>query len=137
MGTRFLATQESDFAPLWKEGIVNAEDRGTLIARGFVGPARWIRTTVSKEHQKNTLEHTPELFLDTPGPWTEGALKLIENEIKAKNKELARFETIKKFVILPEALDQDEGEVTATQKVKRKAVTEKFEDQLEALYAQS
>ncbi|MFC1822025.1 AMP-dependent synthetase/ligase [Thermodesulfobacteriota bacterium] len=62
---------------------------------------------------------------------------LIEKEIKAKNKELARFETIKKFVILPEALDQDEGEVTATQKVKRKAVTEKFEDQLEALYAAS
>lgn len=85
MGTRFLATQESDFAPLWKEGIVNAEDRGTLIARGFVGPARWIRTTVSKEHQKNTLEHTPELFLDTPGPWTDGAMKLIENEIKALN----------------------------------------------------
>ncbi|MBU3916867.1 nitronate monooxygenase [bacterium] len=85
MGTRFLATQESDFAPLWKEGIVNAEDRGTLVARGFVGPARWVKTSVSKEHQKNTLKYTPELFLDTPGPLTEGALKLIENEIKAIN----------------------------------------------------
>lgn len=85
MGTRFLATQESDFAPLWKEGIVNAQDRGTLVARGFVGPARWIKTKVSKEHQKNTLEHTPELFLDTPGPMTDGVLKLIMNEIKAIN----------------------------------------------------
>ena len=85
MGTRFLATEESDFAQLWKEGIVNAEDRGTLVARGFVGPARWIKSTVSKEHQKNTLKYTPELFLDTPGPWTDGALKLIENEIKAIN----------------------------------------------------
>lgn len=85
MGTRFLATQESDFAPLWKEGIVNAGDRGTLVARGFVGPARWVKTTVSKEHQKNTLKYTPELFLDTPGPLNEGALKLIENEIKAIN----------------------------------------------------
>ncbi|MFC1824241.1 hypothetical protein ACFL9T_16135 [Thermodesulfobacteriota bacterium] len=62
---------------------------------------------------------------------------LIENEIKAKNKDLARFETIKKFVILPEEFDQDEGEVTATQKVKRKAVTEKFKDQLEALYSEN
>jgi len=85
MGTRFLATEESDFAPLWKEGIVNAEDRGTLVARGFVGPARWIKTAVSKEHQKNTLELTPELFLDTPGPMTEGALKLMINEMKAIN----------------------------------------------------
>jgi len=85
MGTRFLATQESDFAPLWKQGIVNAEDRGTLVARGFVGPARWVKTSVSKEHQKNTLKYTPQLFLDSPSPLDEGALKLIENEVKGIN----------------------------------------------------
>ncbi|MCP4754254.1 MAG: nitronate monooxygenase [Proteobacteria bacterium] len=83
MGTRFLATEESDFAPLWKQGIVEAGDRGTLVARGFVGPARWIKTATSKEHQKNTLELTPELFLDTPGQITEGALKLMDYENKA------------------------------------------------------
>jgi len=85
MGTRFLATQESDFAPLWKEGIVNAGDRGTLVARGFVGPARWIKTETSKVHQKNTLELTPELFLDSPGPLTDGALRLMDYERKAIN----------------------------------------------------
>jgi len=85
MGTRFLATQESDFAPLWKEGIVEAGDRGTLVARGFVGPARWIKTETSKEHQKNTLEYTPELYLDSPGPITEGALKLMAYERDAIN----------------------------------------------------
>jgi NAD(P)H-dependent flavin oxidoreductase YrpB (nitropropane dioxygenase family) len=82
MGTRFLATQESDFAPMWKEGIVNAGDRGTLVARGFVGPARWIKNETSKIHQKNTLELTPELFLDSPGPLTDGALQLMDNERK-------------------------------------------------------
>lgn len=85
MGTRFLATEESDFAPLWKEGIVEAGDRGTLVARGFVGPARWIKTETSKEHQKNTLELTPELFLDTPGPMTDGAIILMDYENKALN----------------------------------------------------
>lgn len=85
MGTRFLATQESDFAPLWKEGIVEAGDRGTLVARGFVGPARWIKTETSKVHQKNTLEYTPELYLDSPGPLTEGALKLMDYEMEAIN----------------------------------------------------
>ncbi len=85
MGTRFLATQESDFAPLWKDGIVEASDRGTLVARGFVGPARWIKTETSKVHQKNTLEHTPELYLDSPGPITEGALKLMKYEREAIN----------------------------------------------------
>jgi NAD(P)H-dependent flavin oxidoreductase YrpB (nitropropane dioxygenase family) len=85
MGTRFLATQESDFARLWKEGIVKAGDRGTLIARGFVGPARWVKTETSIEHQKNTLKYTPEVYLDTPGGMTEGAMKLIELEIAALN----------------------------------------------------
>jgi len=83
MGTRFLATEESDFAPLWKQGVVEAGDRGTLVARGFVGPARWIKTETSKLHQKNTLELTPELYLDSPGPITEGALKLMDYENKA------------------------------------------------------
>ncbi|MBU1195624.1 MAG: nitronate monooxygenase [Proteobacteria bacterium] len=85
MGTRFLATEESDFAPMWKQGIVEAGDRGTLVARGFVGPARWIKTDTSKVHQKNTLEYTPELFLDSPGPLTEGAMKLMEYERVAIN----------------------------------------------------
>jgi len=83
MGTRFLTTEESDFAPFWKQGIVEAGDRGTLVARGFVGPARWIKTATSKEHQKNTLELTPELFLDTPGPLNEAALILMDYENKA------------------------------------------------------
>ncbi|MBW1983880.1 MAG: nitronate monooxygenase [Deltaproteobacteria bacterium] len=85
MGTRFLATQESDFAQLWKEGIVKAGDRGTLVARGFVGPARWVKTATSLKHQENTLKFTPELYLDKPGDLTEGALKLIENEIEGMN----------------------------------------------------
>lgn len=66
MGTRFLATQESDFAQMWKEGVVKAGDRGTLVARGFVGPARWIKTPASMEHAKNTLEKVPGLYLGVP-----------------------------------------------------------------------
>jgi len=93
MGTRFLATKESDFAQLWKEGIVKAGDRGTLVARGFVGPARWIKTPVSLQHQKNTLKYTPELYLDRPGEITEGAMKLIENEIKGLNAVSANDES--------------------------------------------
>ena len=85
MGTRFLATQESDFAQLWKEGIVKAGDRGTLVARGFVGPARWVKTETSLKHQENTLKYTTELYLDKPGELTDGALKLIENEIEGMN----------------------------------------------------
>jgi enoyl-[acyl-carrier protein] reductase II len=66
IGTRFLATQESDFPQVWKEGVVACEDRGTLVARGFVGPARWMKTPRSTEHARNTLQKSPGVFLGIP-----------------------------------------------------------------------
>jgi NAD(P)H-dependent flavin oxidoreductase YrpB (nitropropane dioxygenase family) len=66
MGTRFLATQESDFPRLWKQSVVEAQDRGTLVARGYVGPARWLRNARSEEHAVNTLKKSPGVFLGTP-----------------------------------------------------------------------
>jgi len=66
IGTRFLATQESDFPQLWKQSVVDAQDRGTLVARGYVGPARWLRTPRSEEHAVNTLKKSPGVYLGTP-----------------------------------------------------------------------
>ena len=81
MGTRFLATKESDFAQLWKEGVVNTQDRGTLVARGFVGPARWLKNAVSLEHQENTLKKAPGVFLGKPDDgMSQGAAELIKFE---------------------------------------------------------
>ncbi len=70
MGTRFLATQESDFHQIWKEQVVKTGDRGTLVARGMVGPARWLKTPTSLEHQRNTLAKSPSIYLDTPDEYT-------------------------------------------------------------------
>jgi NAD(P)H-dependent flavin oxidoreductase YrpB (nitropropane dioxygenase family) len=96
MGTRFLATQESDFHPIWKQAVVDAGDRGTLVARGYVGPARWLRNARSEEHARNTLQKSPGVFLGTPDDYsTMEDMSLIdyENEsIKATyegNKEKA------------------------------------------------
>jgi NAD(P)H-dependent flavin oxidoreductase YrpB (nitropropane dioxygenase family) len=66
MGTRFLATQESDFHPMWKQEVVDAGDRATLVARGFVGPARWLKTPRSQEDARNTLQKSPGVFLGAP-----------------------------------------------------------------------
>lgn len=83
MGTRFLATQESDFHPIWKESVVAAGDRGTLVARGFVGPARWLKTPRSEEHAKNTLQKSPGVFLGTPDDFTTTDMSLIMYEIES------------------------------------------------------
>jgi enoyl-[acyl-carrier protein] reductase II len=83
MGTRFLATQESDFHQIWKEGVVEAGDRGTLVARGFVGPARWIKNPRSVEHAANTLQKSPGVFLGTPDDYTTIDMSLIQYEIES------------------------------------------------------
>lgn len=80
MGTRFLATEESDFHQIWKEGVVAAGDRGTLVARGFVGPARWLKTPRSDEHARNTLQKSPGVFLGIPDDYTTLDMSLIEYE---------------------------------------------------------
>ncbi len=85
MGTRFLATEESDFHQMWKEGVVAAGDRGTLVARGFVGPARWLKTPRSIEHQKNTLKKSPGVFLGAPDDYTTIDMSLINFEIESIN----------------------------------------------------
>jgi long-chain acyl-CoA synthetase len=54
--------------------------------------------------------------------------------IEEKNKALASYETIKKFVIVESDFEVGE-ELTPTLKVRRKVVTEKYWDQLDGLYA--
>ena len=80
MGTRFLATQESDFHPIWKEQVVKTEDRGTLVARGIVGPARWLKTPSSVTHLHNTLTKSPGVFTGAPDDFTTVPSDLIEYE---------------------------------------------------------
>ncbi|ADI13710.1 AMP-dependent synthetase and ligase [Truepera radiovictrix DSM 17093] len=61
-------------------------------------------------------------------------VKLIEGEVAAVNKGLARVETLKRFAILPKRLHFEDGEVTATMKVKRRAIAERYRDLIESLY---
>ena len=51
------------------------------------------------------------------------------------NETLAQAEQVKRFSLLPKELDHEDGEVTATQKVKRRAIEEAYGPMIEALYA--
>ncbi|AKF11215.1 AMP-dependent synthetase/ligase [Sandaracinus amylolyticus] len=62
---------------------------------------------------------------------------LVESRIAAVNAQLARYESIKRFVILEPALSVASGHLTPTLKVKRKAVYATFGAQLDALYERS
>ena len=62
--------------------------------------------------------------------------EIIQNEIDAINHELAQFETIKKFEIIPEEFTV-ENFLTPSLKIKRKVINSKYNDLIEAMYQDS
>ncbi len=60
---------------------------------------------------------------------------LIQQHLDKVNEKFARVEQVKKFEILPHDLSQETGELTPTLKVKRNVVAEKYESEVDALYA--
>jgi long-chain acyl-CoA synthetase len=70
-----------------------------------------------------TLSQSPEVRAD------------VQASIDELNAQVNRWETIKKFTILDRDLSEEDGELTASLKVKRKVVEEHFATQIEAMYA--
>ncbi|MEX1367876.1 MAG: AMP-dependent synthetase/ligase [Nannocystaceae bacterium] len=60
---------------------------------------------------------------------------LVQAAVDEANASLARFEQIKRFAIMPRPLTVEDGLVTSTLKIRRKAIYETFHDELEGLYA--
>jgi long-chain acyl-CoA synthetase len=59
---------------------------------------------------------------------------LVGEVVDGVNETLARAETIKRFALLEKELDHEDGELTPTLKVKRRAMEERFSDLIEGLY---
>ena len=60
--------------------------------------------------------------------------ELVSMIINDANKDLAQVETVKYFKLIPIELDHEDGQLTATQKVKRTAITEQFAELIESMY---
>jgi long-chain acyl-CoA synthetase len=61
-------------------------------------------------------------------------IELIQGVVDQTNEKFARVENIRKFALLPKQLDHEDGELTATQKLKRSAMMDLFGDLVESMY---
>ncbi len=61
-------------------------------------------------------------------------IELIQGVVDATNEKFASVEQIKKFRLLPKELDHEDGELTATQKLKRNAMEDAFGELVESMY---
>ena len=60
---------------------------------------------------------------------------MLAGHIEKINTGLARYESIRRFEILPLQLTVETGELTPTMKLKRRVVYERYAEEINALYA--
>jgi long-chain acyl-CoA synthetase len=110
--------------PLVSNALVYGDKQKYLICLLTIDPAaakRWAREKHLPE-QMEALAEDPTLVSE------------LEKEMKKINTELASYETIKRFKVLPRDFSLEGGEVTPSLKLKRKVITEKYRSQIDALY---
>lgn len=103
---------------------VQGDQRKYLIALVTVDPDNIIEFAKENSIQFN---HPDDLMKN------EKIIELIENEIVEKNKDLPSYETIKKITIVPEFTIENEL-LTPTMKLKKGPITNKYKEEISALY---
>jgi long-chain acyl-CoA synthetase len=112
-------------SPFIKECVIVAEGRkfvGALVMIDYETVGKWA------EAQRIAFTHFRSL-VDHPL-----VRELIDAEIGRGNQRLAQVSQIRKFHLLTKELDHDDGEVTATMKVRRSSIYKAYAAEIEALY---
>ena len=112
-------------SPFIKEAIIIGDRRKFLTA--LIGIDFEV---VSEWAQRHKIPHTTYRDLSEKPE----VVKLVQKAVDAANDKFARVEQIKSFRLLTKELDHEEGELTATQKVKRSVIEKKFSDMIESMY---
>jgi long-chain acyl-CoA synthetase len=58
----------------------------------------------------------------------------VQSEVDRANARMPQVQQVRKFHLLVKELDHDDGEVTATLKVKRSSISQKYAAEIEAMY---
>ena len=113
--------------PLFTQCIVIGEKRKYLPA--LINVDRQIAAKLAEE--RGIGFEDPEELLEKPE-----FLKVLDEHVAERNSHLAKYETIKKYRIIRQDFSKETGELTATLKVKRKVVQEKYGSVIESMYVE-
>lgn len=108
-----------------REAIILGEQRhfvAALIQINIDSVGKWAQDRGLAYTNYRSLSQLPEVF------------ELISDEVERANRAFARVESIRKFVILAKELDHDDGELTATQKIKRSFIEKKYAAEIDRIY---
>ncbi len=130
-GGKYVAPQKIEgifkaVCPYASQIIVHGEGRKFISAMITLEPEPLLEWAAANGLAGRSVE---ELAVDTE------VHTLISGYIDELNGKLERWETIKKFVILPRDLTIEDGELTPSMKVRRKVVEKQYMAELDQLYA--
>jgi len=111
--------------PMIEQALVHGDRRKYLTALIGLAPEQ-VQAWADRE---GLSKDNPDGILETPA-----LLREVQGFVDQVNTRVARYESIKKFAILPRLLDVEKGEVTPTMKVRRRVVEENYKDLLDSLY---
>jgi long-chain acyl-CoA synthetase len=114
------------FSPYINDAVVIGDRRPFLIAIIVID-----EENVSNWAQVNRIPFTTYSDLATH----EEVHKLIQEEVRKVNQTLAKVEQVKNFAILDKRLEEEDGDVTPTMKVKRKNIEKTYSDVIESMYS--
>ncbi|KAB2906742.1 MAG: long-chain fatty acid--CoA ligase [Burkholderiaceae bacterium] len=112
-------------SPYIKECVIVAEGRkfvGALVMIDYETVGKWAEARRIPFTHFRSLVETPQVR------------ELIDAEIGQGNARLAQVAQIRRFHLLTKELDHDDGEVTATMKVRRSSIYKTYAAEIEALY---
>ncbi|HEY7824958.1 MAG TPA: AMP-binding protein, partial [Acidimicrobiia bacterium] len=112
-------------SPFIKEAMVIGDGRkylSALLAIEFDTVGDWATRRGIPYTTYRDLSEKPEV------------IELMQGIVDETNKKFARVENIRKFRMIPKELDHEDGELTATQKLKRMAMSDMFGDLIEDMY---
>ena len=112
-------------SPFIKECVIVAEARrfvSALVQIDFETVGKWA------ENRRLAFTHFRSL-VELPQ-----VRELVQQEIARANDTLAEVARVRKFHLLTKELDHDDGEVTATMKVRRASIYKTYAGEIEALY---
>ena len=129
-GGKYVAPQKVEAAvkaasPYVSQVLVHGEGRKYISALITLDPE-----AIATWAQENGQDATDATALSASA----AVKQLIDGHVAQANRKLERWETIKKFEILPQEFTVDGGEVTPSLKIRRKAVERKYSDTLNTLY---
>jgi long-chain acyl-CoA synthetase len=107
------------YAAVFAEGRKFAS---AVLAPEFAALEEWARTQAMSYGSRQHLIDHPKVKA------------LYEGIVSEVNKELAQYETIKNFMLAPDEFTISGGQVTASMKMRRRAVEQQYRSQIEALY---